>query len=232
MTDENELVLHDGRQLPATPDLRRALRDGVDSVLADELAKAGEIKTPEDAAALVRRFGAMNETLTDYGRAFTDTARTVKDVLREHALLTVNGDSDGVPNGSLAIVDTDGSTITVRPDLINEHRFDLDALVSAVAAAHIETPDAKARLFELFQAEFSGQGDRSRELLAGLLADVMKTLVGLGKFEPQVTKVKKLQAELAQAELDQVSATVTDAHTKIIKERGTSVVRTFPKGEK
>jgi hypothetical protein len=46
-----------------------------------------------------------------------------------------------------------------------------------------------------------------------------------------VTKVKKLQAELAQAELDQVSATVTDAHTKIIKERGTSVTRTFPKGE-
>src|ERR1700754_2924164 len=139
----DELILHDGRQLPATPDLRRALREGVDSVLADELAKAGEIKTPEDAASLVRRFGAMTETLTDYGRAFGDTAKIVKDVLREHVLLTVNGDSDGVPNGSIQVTDTDGSTITVRPDVVNEHRFDLDALISAVAAAHIETASAK-----------------------------------------------------------------------------------------
>jgi hypothetical protein len=226
---EKALQLHDGRQLPATPDLRRQLRDGIDAVLTAELAAAGAIETDADAAPLVRRFAAMHEVLKDYGRAFTDSAKTVESVLKEHALIATQGEQDGVPNGSISVPDTDGSKITVRPDLINKHAFDIDALISGVVVANIETDEAKARLFEVFQAEFSGDGDRSRELLAALLSSVVHDFLELGKFEPQVTKVKKLTDELGRAAMDKVAATIDDAHTKTVAERGLKVERTYPK---
>lgn len=229
-TPETGLQLYDGRQLPATPDLRRALREGLDHVLAEEFKARGgtDIEKPEDAFPLLRRLGGMSETARDYSRAFADFAREVEARAGDD-LIEMHGEDDGIPRGSAKVPDSDGSVIKVAPDYVNEYAFDVDALISAHVARLLADDQHRARLGEMFAAEFEGDGDRSTELLADVIAAAVHGVLELGKFTPQVTKTRALAKILSQHGQDRVASTISDATTKTVKHKGTKIEREYPK---
>jgi hypothetical protein len=232
VSDEKGLILHDGRQLPATTDLRRALREGLDSVLAQEFNARGgqEVEKPEDAYPLLRRLGGMSETARDYSRAFVEFAREVEARAGDD-LIEMYGEQDGVPNQGAKVPDTDGTVIKVGPDYVNEYAFDVDALVSA-HIVHLLADDAfRKRLGEMFAAEFEGNADRSTELLADVIAGAVHGVLALGKFQPQVTKTRTLAKLLSQHGHDGVASTISDATTKTVKHKGTKIERDHPKAK-
>lgn len=232
-TTETGLQLHDGRQLPATTDLRRVLREGLDHVLAVEFNARGgqEVEKPEDAFPLLRRLGAMSETARDYSRAFADFARFVEERAGDD-LIEVHGEDDGIPRGSVSVPDTDGSTIKVAPDYVNEYSFDVDALISAHIARLLADDSFRAQLGLMFRAEFDGDGERATDLLADAIATAVHGVLELGKFQAQVTKTRALAKVLSQYGEDRVASTLTDATTKTVKHKGTKITREYPKDPK
>ena len=228
--EEKGLVLHDGRKLPATTDLRRALREGLDSVLAQEFNARGgqEVARPEDAFPLLRRLGAMSETARDYSRAFAEFARETEARAGDD-LIEMYGEQDGVPNQGAKVPDADGTVIKVSPDYVNEYSFDVDALISAAIASMLEPGEVRERIGEMFQAEFSGEADRSVELLADVLTMAIRNVLALGKFQPQVTKTRALAKLLSQYGQDGVASTIGDATSKTVKHKGTKIERDYPK---
>lgn len=229
-TEEQGLTLHDGRQLPATPDLRRTLRLGLEQVLTEEYAARGgqEVEKPEDAYRTLRRLGGMSETARDYSRAFVDFAREVEARAGDD-LIAMHGEDDGIPKGSASVPDLDGTTLKIKPDYLNEYEFDVDALISAAIASLLEQEAVRGQVGKMFQAEFSGEAERSVELLVDVMTMAVSNVLALGKFQPQVTKTRALAKMLSGWGQDAVASTIGDATTKIVKHKGTKIEREQPK---
>lgn len=229
---ENGLALYDGRFLPSTPDLRRTLRRGLDSVLSEGYAARGgqEVKKPEDAYPLLRALGALSETMRDYGRAFTEAAREVEARAGDD-LIEMYGEQDGVANDNASVPDTDGTTLKVSVDYLNEYAFDVDALINAVITEAVGNPRDTIRkgLAVMYQAEFAGDAEKSVEHLCWVLSEVVQRVLALGKFQPQVTKTRALAKLLSTRGLDGVASTVADATTKTVRNKGVKIVREQPK---
>lgn len=232
MTDtEQGLALHDGRQLPTTKDLRTVLREGLDAIQAEEWEKRGgaEVEQPEDAYALLRRYGAMTETATEYRNAFADFVKDVADRSREEMAL-MHGEQDGVPNqDSVAVPDIDGTTVRVRVTKENVRTFDLDAIITAALVDMLAEEDVSDALTEMFQSEFRGDADTSVSALTWVLAEGVRRVLACGKFEAQVTKVNALAKRAAGRGDDKLASTVTGAIEKKTKLKGVTVAREYPK---
>lgn len=231
MTDpEKGLALHDGRQLPTTRDLRTVLREGLDAVQQEEYEKRGgaAVSKPEDGYALLRRFGAMEETATDYMRAFGDFAKDVRERSGEQ-LAIMYGEQDGVPNDDATVPDLDGTTLKVKRQHENKYSFDLDSIISGTVVGMLSDPEVSEALAEMFQAEFRGDPQVSISSLTWVLAEAVKRVLSTGKFEPQVTKVKKLAAQAASTGDDQLASTVTGAIKKTTRLKGITITREQPK---
>jgi hypothetical protein len=224
------LILHDGQQLPTTKNLRTVLREGLDAVQAEEYAKRGgaEIEKPEDAYALLRRYGAMAETATDYSRAFADFAKDVKSRSGEQ-LSIMYGEQDGVPNGDASVPDLDGTTIKVQREHENKYTFDLDSIITGVVVGMLADPEVNEALAEMFQAEFRGDAEVSISSLSWVLGQAVHRVLATGKFEAQVTKVKALAKAAAAAGDDALSSTVTGAIKKTTRLKGIKVEREYPR---
>jgi hypothetical protein len=224
------LVLHDGQQLPTTRNLRTVLREGLDAVQAEEYAKRGgaEVAKPEDAYALLRRYGAMAETATDYSRAFADFAKDVRTRSGEQ-LSIMYGEQDGVPNADASVPDTDGTTIKVQREHANSYSFDMDAIISGAVVGMLADPEVNEALAAMFQAEFSGNAEVTVQHLSWVLGEAVRRVLATGKFEAQVTKVKALAKAAAAAGDDALSSTVTGAIKKTTQLKGIKVTREQPK---
>jgi hypothetical protein len=224
------LVLHDGQQLPTTRNLRSVLREGLDAVQAEEYEKRGgaEVAKPEDAYALLRRYGAMAETATDYSRAFADFAKDVRGRAGDE-LSTMYGEQDGVPNDDATVPDTDGTTLKIKRDHANSYSFDLDLIISGTVVGMLADPEVNKALGEMFQAEFRGEADATVQHLSWVLAEAVRRVLATGKFDPQVTKVRALAKAAAAAGDDQLSSTVTGAIKKTTVLKGFKIEREQPK---
>lgn len=231
MTDQEQaLVLHDGRQLPTTKDLRTVLREGLDALQEEEYRKRGgaEVAKPEDAYALLRAFAAMEETAVDYSRAFGDFAKEIRDRSGEQ-LAIMYGEQDGVPNADASVPDTDGTTIKVKRQHENRYSFDLDSIISGAVVLMLADPEVNDALAEMFQSEFKGDADNSIRCLSWVLGEAVRRVLATGKFEAQVTKVKKLAADAAKSGDDQLASTVTGAIDKKTRLKGITLDREQPK---
>jgi len=231
VTDQEKgLALHDGRQLPTTRDLRTVLREGLDAVQAEEYAARGgaEVEKPEDAYALLRRFGAMEETAVDYMRAFGDFAKEIR-VRAGEQLSIMHGEQDGVPNADAAVPDTDGTTIKVKREHANSYSFDLDAVISGTIVLMLADPEVNEALAEMFQAEFKGEAETTIRHLSWVLGEGVRRVLATGKFEAQVTKVKALAKAAAGAGNDSLASTVTGAIKKTTVLKGFKIEREQPK---
>lgn len=230
--DEKELELYDGRTLPASRDLARVLQEGLDHMLAELYEARGgmEVEKPEDAYPALRRLGATSETARDYGRTFTAFARKVEDAAGENLSLMF-GEQDGIPNNGVKVPDLDGTLLDVKPDYLNEYAFDVDALISGAITSLMRDETFRELAGAMFYAEFAGEVENAETALAEVMSRTVKAVLTLGKFQPQVTKVRALARELSQAGEDGVASTLTDATTKTVKHKGTKIVREQPKGK-
>jgi hypothetical protein len=222
------LVLHSGQQLPTTPNLRRQLKLGLDAVLS---GPRPEVQSPEDTYAIQRRLAAIGEQAKDYGRAFTAFEREDLRPAMAEILADAVGEQDGIPNGALVVPDADGTNIKIAPDTANSYDIDTDMIFNAVAQGVMET--SRDALAEMFRREYAGDGATAQMILASVLALGMRQAVALGKFEPQVSKVRAYAVEVARGEGGDITAAILKGSIKkTVIDRGVKVTRTAAKKEK
>lgn len=178
---------------PDPQDLRRELRLRLEAEFARARQAQGEIHVPEDTYDLQRKLAAVREALEAYGRAFADAGKQVRGMQQEQ-LVDAVGEQDGIPNQGLTVPDPEGD-VRLSLEHVNAREFDLDQLVGVVA---------------IIAAGQWPQVDSTRSPTA-LAALAIGTFLELGKFEPQVTKVKAYAAQVARQGSDDLASVLTGA---------------------
>lgn len=236
--DEQALELSGGA-LPAPSSIAAQLRRQLNDAVAAERARRGEVRMPEDVWPMMRALGRVVETCGEYERAFKKAAHEAT-LVAEEDLMDAVGEQNGVPNQGMTVPDADGD-VKINLWLANTYQFDQAALFNAVAYAVRTEYSASSELIQIMQ-RFTGRprltDDEERDLdgqvdefVAHLVLAAMRALLELGKFEPQVTKVRKFTTELARQgnDLDGVVSSVTSGTRKHTEYKGVKVVRDTPK---
>jgi hypothetical protein len=227
-TEEQGLILHEGVQLPTTPNLRRQLKLGLDAVLSEPRP---EVQSPEDTFALQRRLAAIGEQAKDYGRAFTAFEKEDLRPAMAEILADAVGEQDGIPNGALVVPDADGTNIKISPAKENSYSIDTDMVYNAVAQSVMET--GRDALAAMFRAEYAGDGATAQMHLAAVLTLGMQQAAALGKYEPQVSKVRAFADEVARTEGGDITAAILKSSIKkTVIDKGVTVTRVTPKAPK
>lgn len=210
-----ELELAGAPNLPAPHDLVGMLRARLEEVVTSARKNRGQVLTPEDTYEIQRGLAGVIEGLTDYARAFQKIAKEAKGYV-EDELIDAVGEQDGIPVAGLKVPDTDGTTVVIGRDMANVYSFDHDALFNAVAHTVF--------------AQFEDVARNTEESFIGMMIVAMRQLVALGKFEPQITKVKAFTAELARlGGGPTIASTVTSSIDKKPVYRGVKIEREQPK---
>jgi hypothetical protein len=191
--------------LPDPLDLQRVVKDRVQQAYAELHAARGEVLKPEDTYDLHRRLQATAEQMDGYARGFTAVGKVIRQ-LQEEELVEAVGEQDGIPLSGLTIP-TAGGDIVVKPAFKRENEISADdvqtAIVNGVVEAWME-PIEHAAVHDTETLE---------ENLRELVAQALTVLVGTGKYEPQVTKLKATAQEWARSGHDQLAAKLMAAHT-------------------
>lgn len=215
MTDTTLIPLSDMTlQLPDPQVLRNRLTDTLESEFARARAAQGEVAVPEDTFALQRKLAAAHELLTGYARAFTAAGKRVSG-MQEEQLIDAVGEQDHVPNQGLTIPDPAGD-VRLSLDMTKFRSFDLDQLIGVVVAQVCAA--ALAVPFE----EIEEEG------LEGVVEAGIRTVLELGKFEPQVTKVVAYAKTVARSGADDLSSVVSGAVRTRTEYRGVKFERKQP----
>lgn len=174
-------------------------------------AELGAFTRPEDTFEIQRGLARVFELFKSYAAIFTALRKRVA-LMQEEQLTdavgevasTVHTGGTGQPNQGLTVPDAAGD-IRLSLDMATSYTIDLDQLVAAVVAAVVYDPDV---------------GDRMVLVEAGI-----RSVLGLGKFEPQVTKVRAYASELARGGSDTGAAVVNSAIRKTSTYRGVKFER-------
>lgn len=169
---------------------------------ADRVERGG-VARPEDTYDLHRRLQATRERVEDYARGFKDVG-TLIGQLQQEELVEAVGEQDGIPISGLTIPSA-GGDITVKPAFKRENDIDANAVREAVVNG---IADAWAGTFLPGHATMEDCKIDLRECLTQALA----VLVGTGKWEPQVSKLKATAAEWARAGNDSLAGKLMAAH--------------------
>jgi hypothetical protein len=208
-----QLVLS-GDVMPAPRTVVSVLRENLHQLVTDARATRGEVHAPEDTYALVRSLMAVREGAADYEFAFSTIRKEVDGFIQDDLELAV-GEQDGVPNSGMKVPDVDGTDIAVGLDTRNEYGFDVHALTAAVTFHTLTT----------FGGVFV-DGVTGEDVVAELLMAALNQVVSLGRFQPQVTKVRAFADDVARMpEGDAIAATVRGAVSKTTQFRGIKVER-------
>jgi hypothetical protein len=235
MSDERSLELAGGA-LPAPSSIAAQLRRQLNDAVLVERERRGEVRLPEDTWPMMRALARVVETCGEYERAFKKAVTEANQVAEEDLIEAV-GAQNHVPTHGMTVPDADGD-VKVNLDLANSYEFDQAALLNAVAFAVREQHDAVNVLLQIMKMfgdrmtedEARHRDDQIDEFISHLLLAAMRELCELGKFEPQVTKVKKFTASLARGtDADDVVSSVTSSTIRRTKYKGVKVVREVPK---
>lgn len=221
-TDETGLVLN-GTTMPSPRSVSRILQDQLHAGVLAERNRRGQVHQPEDTFPMHRSLAAVIAVAKDYEYAFRN-ARREAEAVAEEELIEAVGEQDGHPNQPLTVPDPEGD-VRISPSVVNSYEIDQDALHSAVAFSLIS--DRSGSTDQLLE-EITRHSDLEtiESLLAGLLVQAMNVLCTLGKFEPQVSKVRVFAKEIARMpDGDGVSATVTGAIKKSTDYKGVKIER-------
>ena len=190
--------------LPDPLALQRVVKERIETAYAELHAARGEVLKPEDTYDLHRRLQATAEQMEGYARGFTNVGKLIRQ-LQQEELVEAVGEQDGVPLSGLTIP-TAGGDIVVTPSFKRVNDIDPEqvqtAIVNGVTDAWME-PIEHAAVHSTETLE---------EALREMLAQALTALVGTGKWEPQVSKLKATAAEWARAGRDDMAGKLMAAH--------------------
>lgn len=225
--DETGLVLA-GVTMPTARSVASILKEQLDTAVLAERARRGDVHSPEDTFGMHRSLARVVEVTKDYEYAFR-AARREAEAIAEEELIEAVGEQDGHPNQPLTVPDPEGD-VRISPSVVNSYQIDQDALHSAVAFSMLAGSDSSGELIDLVEKALYHGEDRVDDFLAQLITEALNVLCTLGKFEPQVSKVRVFAKELAREPGgDGVSATVTSAIKKTTDYRGVKIERKVAK---
>lgn len=211
--------------LPTARSIAAELKAQLNSAVLAERQRRGDVHLPEDIYPMARSLARVVELCGEYSRAFATAAKEAKAVAEEE-LIDAVGEQDGVPNQPLTVPDADGD-IKLGLDTSNVYTMNLEALFAAVAYEVISILEPKELLppgADEMQVESLEAGFTDALVLG------MTRLTELGKFEPQVTKVRAFTKTLARMlKADGVAASITSTIRKKSIYKGVKVERTDPK---
>lgn len=234
MTDDRTLQLADG-SLPSARSITAQLKEQLNAAVLAERARRGTVAMPEDTWVMQRSLARVIDLAGEYKRAFATVERETK-AIAEEELITAVGEQDGIPNQNMTIPDPDGDVLISRWTE-NTHTYDQDALITAVAYEVLEAMDVHNVLLGSVLGDtydgsmLTGEAETAFHVsldnfLAGVLTMALTRLTELGRFEPQVTKVKAFTSDLGRTPgSDGIVASVTSSYRKTTQYRGVKVER-------
>lgn len=182
-------------RLPDPQELRHKLNETLEIEFQRARVAQGTVTVPEDTFALQRQLAAAKELLAGYARAFADATKRIS-AMQEEQLIDAVGEQGDVPNQGLTVPDAAGD-IRISLDFATTRDFDLDQIIAVVVAdtmkdwTYSKEPDPDERVEQ-----------------------AIRKVLGLGKFEPQVTKVNAYAKAVAREGDDGLSAVVSGAVKK------------------
>lgn len=222
MTDNADFssrqIVLSGDAMPAPRTVVAVLRENLHQLVTEARATRGEVHAPEDTYALIRSLMAVREGAADYEFAFTTIRKEVDGFIQDDLELAV-GEQDGVPNSGMKVPDVDGTDIQVDRDTRNQYDFDGHALAAAVTFSILTR-----------NADMFVDGVIGEDSAAELLIDAMDCLISMGRFQPQVTKVRAFTDDVARMTGGApIASTARSAVSKSTQFRGIKVERKQPK---
>lgn len=209
-------------------DLKRRILQAVQEGYQALTEARGPVGMPEDTFDVQRRLGSAGERLKGYAEAFNAGFKMVT-TLAEEELVEAVGEQDGVPREGLTVPDA-GGDLRIAPRYENEYQGDVEQLASVVAAETLQTAYSPEypRVVDLVRAIVEGDAgdpERLEEQLHEMLTDTLYRMLTLGKFTPQVTKVKTYAAGLSRNGMDSLAAIARTSLTKTSVYKGVTTVR-------
>lgn len=189
--------------LPDPSELKAVVRDRIQTAYAELFAARGEVSRQEDTYDLHRRLQATRERVREYARGFTEVDKLIGQ-LQQEELVEAVGEQDGVPLSGMTIPSA-GGDITVKPVFARKNDIDPDkiqkALVEAIASAWASSFVNREHL------------DAVKVDLGEVLTQTLTAVLGTGKWEPQISKLKATAEVWAREGMDALSGDLMAAHT-------------------
>lgn len=195
--------------LPRPNLLQAQLRQNIQEAYAQLFAERGEVHVPEDTWDMHRRLARTEELFKGYVTAFNAARQTLAQ-LREEELIEARGEQEGIPLDGMTVPDAEGD-IRISLDAPAVYDIDMDQVLAVLSG--MLTDEAAT-----FETENLG-------LVAWVVGRTVGELLTMGKFEPQVSKIKAWGATLARNGRDQDAATVRGAISKRNPYRGVKFER-------
>jgi hypothetical protein len=204
-----------------------AVRAEVERTIAEmrsAVEVTGGVLSPADTFRMQRYMQEVSEKLGDYERAFKAVRGYIK-LLVEEVLADAVGEQDGVPTEGLTVPDRDGD-IRISLDTTREHTINADMLLPAFASMFAEQhADAVMNAAVGENNGTAQQGAAVGVAVAEAIVDALSNVGQLGKFEPQVSKVRAYAKDLARNGEDRAASIVAAAITTKTTYNGVKVER-------
>jgi len=190
--------------LPDPHALKLVVKERIQEAYAALHAARGEVLRPEDTYDLHRQLQATRERMEAYARGFTEVVKLIGQ-LQQEELVEAVGEQDGVPNANLVIPSAAGD-ITVKPTFKRINDIDPEAVQQAIVKGVTDAWMEPIEHAAVHSTETLEEGLRE------MLAQALTALVGTGKYEPQVSKLKATALEWARAGRDDMAGDLMAAH--------------------
>lgn len=207
MTNELDRLLStelvDG--LPDPQALKQVVKERIQQAYADLHAARGEVLQPEDTYDLHRRLQATREQMGGYERGFKEVGALIGQ-LQQEELVEAVGEQDGVPLSGLTIP-TAGGDIVVAPSFKRVNDIEPEAVQTAIVNGVVEA------WMEPIEHAAVHSTETLEESLRELVQQALTVLIGTGKWEPQISKLKATAQEWARSGHDDLAGRLMAAHT-------------------
>jgi hypothetical protein len=203
-------------QIPLPGELVQLIRGHVEADVAamrQLIEQRGGVHAPADVYGILRYLSATDELLAEYARLIGVVRKETLKPLTEEVLADgVGADTDGKPVGSLTVPDAAGDIRITRKSR-NVHTITPEAILPAFASMFADQHvDAVLNATDTTPGMTAEQHRAAVGVaIAEAIVDALNNVGELGKFEPQVSKVRAYADALARAGHDNASSVVSMA---------------------
>lgn len=211
--------------LPDPVEFRRRLMAAARKRYADTLTDQGEVHDAADTFQVLRNITGTLEVVKQYASTFGDLAKELATYQRDQL--------ERIPQRTeaLTVPDAEGD-ISVQLDQYNVHEIDTIGLMAATSAVVLSGTEVVEVIVSAVEdaADADQQQRQVENQLANVLHMGMMLLVDLGKFEPQVTKVREFAKQQARTGADGLAAVIAGTiRSSRETRRGAKFTRKEPK---